>query len=121
MKNIFHRLSIIRIVIAAFFAIVVPYYAHAATIALDKELQILSESDELTVNEATLDYNSTTGFYDTDSNKYVTIHNKDIVYKTLFWCWETPSTNSDYFNYEKCSPYSVGIIIPSERSVALLH
>ena len=119
MKNIFHRLSIIRIVIAAFLAVVVPYYAHAAaTIKLDTELQIRSESDELALAATSLNYNSTTGFYDTDNSKYVTIYNKDLDGYSLFWCWDDKASGaSDYFDYNKCSPYSVGIIIPSGQEV----
>ena len=122
MKNIFHRLSFIRIVIAAFLAVVVPYYAHAAaTITLDSELQIRSESDELALEKTSLEYNSDTGFYDTDNSKYVTIYNKDLEDYSLFWCWDNSASGaSDYFDYKKCSPYSVGIIIPSRQNVSTI-
>ena len=103
-------------------AVVVPYYAHAAaTIKLDTELQIRSESDELALEKTSLDYNSTTGFYDTDNSKYVTIYNKDLDDYSLFWCWDDSASGaSDYFDYKKCSPYSVGIIIPSGQDVSTI-
>ncbi|MDW2995071.1 MAG: hypothetical protein R8N24_03555 [Alphaproteobacteria bacterium] len=121
MKNIFHRLSIIRIVIAAFFGVGLVFNAYAANIALEYELrEVWAVDGYITKLQDSVTYNSSTGLDISESAQYVTVNNDDkddpLSHEILFWCWTT-STPTNYFDPEQCSPYDVGIVIPSGKTV----
>ena len=117
MKRLFAFLSAIRIVVVAFFGIGLVFNAYAANIALDSELQFHADDGYITLHQNSVNYNTSTGVDIADSSSYVTIGTESGVETPyLFWCWTT-STPTNYFDSEQCSPYDVGIVIPSGKTV----
>ena len=117
MTRLFAFLSAIRIVVAAFFGIALVFNAYAANIDLDSELQFHADDGNITLHQNSVNYNTSTGVDIADSSSYVTIGAESGVETPyLFWCW-TSSTPTNYFDPNQCSPYDVGIVIPTGQTV----